>query len=58
MNVSYFIQEMGSGFSAMFVSTVLALVPTALLLAETVMLSHTKFETVASDELLAKTDGE
>ena len=58
MNVSYFIQEMGSGFSAMFVSTVAALVPTALLLAETVMLSHTKFETVASDELLAKTDGE
>lgn len=58
MNVSYFIQQIGSGFGAIFVSGVAALVPTALLLAETVMLAHTRFEAIASDELLSETGEE
>ena len=37
-------------------SSVAALVPTALLLAETYMLSQTKFEIYTCDELIAKLD--
>ncbi len=56
MNVSYFMQEIGQDLSGMALSAVAALVPTALLIAETYMLSQTKFETFASEELLAKID--
>lgn len=41
MNVSYFIQEIGGDISGMFVSSMAAFVPTALLIAETMMLSGT-----------------
>lgn len=56
MNVSYFMQEMGGDLSGMALSGVTALVPTALLIAETFMLAHTKFETFASEELISKVD--
>ncbi len=56
MNVSYFMQEMGADLNGMFLSAVAALVPTALLIAETYMLSQTKFETIACNELLEKID--
>lgn len=58
MNISYFTQEMGQDLSGMFLSALAALVPTALLIAETYMLSSTKFEAFACDELIAKIDGE
>ena len=58
MNVSYFMQEMGGDLGGMFLSAVAALVPTALLIAETFMLSQTKFDIYACEELVAKTDRE
>ncbi len=54
MNISYFMQEIGGDLSGMFLSSVAALVPTALLIAETYMLSQTKFETSACDGLISK----
>ena len=58
MNISYFMQEMGGDLGGMFLSAVAALVPTALLIAETFMLSQTKFDIYACEELVAKTDRE
>ncbi len=56
MNISYFMQEIGGDLGGLFLSAVAALVPTALLIAETYMLSQTKFEMYASEELIAKLD--
>ena len=56
MNVSYFMQSIGGDLGGMLLAGVAALVPTALLLAETFMLSQTKFEIYACEGLLAKTD--
>lgn len=56
MNVSYFSQEIGGDLSGLLLSLVAALVPTALLIAETYMLSQTKFEIYACEELVAKLD--
>ena len=56
MNVSYFMQEMGGDLGGMLLSAMAALVPTAILIAETYMLSATKFETFACDELISKID--
>ncbi len=56
MNISYFMTEIGGDLQGMFLSFVAALVPTALLIAETLMLSQTKFDIYACDELLAKVD--
>ncbi|MFI3301275.1 MAG: hypothetical protein R3Y28_07650 [Candidatus Gastranaerophilales bacterium] len=56
MNISYFMTEIGGDLQGMFLSLVAALVPTALLIAETYMLSQTKFDIYASDELLSKID--
>ena len=58
MNISYFTQEIGSDMKGLFISCVAALVPTALLIAETIILSHTKFEILASEELIARIDRE
>ncbi len=58
MNSSYFMQEIGGDLSGMFLSIVAATVPTALLIAETFMLSQTQFEKYACEELLAKIDKE
>ncbi len=56
MNVSYFMSETGGDFKGVMLSVVAALVPTALLIAETLMLSQTRFEVWACDELIAKLD--
>lgn len=56
MNVSYFVGEIGGNITGMFLSGVAALVPTALLLAETVMLSHSNFELNALNDLISKID--
>ncbi len=59
MNVSYFMQEIGGGeWSGIFLSIVAALVPTALLVAETFMLSHTQYEIHTCDEILSRLDKE
>ncbi len=56
MNVSYFSQSMGSDLSAMLLSGVAALVVTALLIAETYMLSATRYDIWTLEELIAKVD--
>jgi len=54
MNVSYFMQQWGEDLSGILLSGLAALVPTAILIAETYMLSSTKFETSACDDLISK----
>ena len=56
MNVSYFMTEIGGDMQGLLLSLVAALVPTALLIAETYMLSKTKYDIFVSDSLLAKLD--
>ena len=56
MNVSYFITEIGGDIQGMFLSFVTALVPTALLIAETHMLSATMFKINNYSELLETLD--
>ena len=56
MNVSYFMQEMGGDLSAMFLAALAALVPTAILIAETYMLSNTNFESAICDDVISKLD--
>lgn len=56
MNTSYFFKEIGGDLSGIVISILAALVPTALLIAETYMLSQTKFDIYAAEELLAKID--
>ncbi len=56
MNTSYFMKEIGEDLSGIALSIVAALVPTALLIAETFMLSQTKYDIFACTELLDKRD--
>ncbi len=56
MNVSYFITEIGGDIQGMFLSFVTALVPTALLIAETHMLSSTMFKIHNYGDLLSELD--
>lgn len=56
MNTSYFMTEIGADLNGILLSIVAALVPTALLVAETYMLSKTNYEIFASDSLIAKLD--
>jgi len=56
MNISYFSNEIGQDISGLFLSFMAALVPTALLIAETFLLSGTKFKIYACDEILARVD--
>lgn len=56
MNISYFMTEIGGDLSGMLLSFIAACVPTALLIAETYMLSQTKFDIYACEELIAKID--
>ena len=59
MNVSYFMKEIGGGeWGGIFLSFVAALVPTALLVAETFMLSHTQYEIHTTNEILSRLDKE
>ena len=56
MNVSYFVTELGGDIRGMFLSFVTALVPTALLIAETNLLSSTMQRIHNYKELLAMLD--
>lgn len=56
MNVSYFVTEIGGDIQGMFLSFVTALVPTALLIAETHMLSDTMFKINNYSEVLETLD--
>jgi len=56
MNVSYFSTEIGQDFYGLFLSLMAALVPTALLVAETFLLGGTKFQIYALEEIFAKAD--
>lgn len=56
MNVSYFITEMGGDIRGMFLSFVTALVPTALLIAETHLLGETMFKINNYEELISLRD--
>ncbi len=56
MNVSYFISEIGGDPQGMFLAFVTALVPTALLIAETLMLSGTMFKINNCNEILEALD--
>ena len=54
MNTSYFMNEIGGDLQSILLSIIAALVPTALLIAETYMLSQTKFDIYACESLLDK----
>ena len=56
MNTSYFCTEIGGDLQGILLSIIAASVPTALLMAETYMLSQTKFDISAANDLLAKRD--
>ena len=57
MNSSYFMGELGGDLGGLITSGLAALVPTAILIAETYMLSSTRFESFACDEIVAKIEG-
>lgn len=54
MNSSYFLTEIGGDLQGMLLSIIAALLPTALLIAETYMLSQTKYDIYACEEIIAK----
>ena len=56
MNVSYFMTEIGGDLKGILISIIAALVPTAILIVETYLLSQTCFDMYACDELIAKID--
>ncbi len=56
MNMSYFADEIGGDLQGLLLSVIAALVPTALLIAETYMLSQTKFDICVIEDLLDKKD--
>ena len=56
MNVSYFVTEIGGDIKGMLVSFMAALVPTALLIAETNMLASTMYDIHNCNEALEMLD--
>lgn len=56
MNISYFVTEIGGDLQGMFISFVAALVPTALLIAETNLLSSTMYKINNYNKLLEMLD--
>ena len=56
MNISYFIGVMGGNVIGIVLSIISALVPTAILIAETNMLGSTKFDISLREELIEKVD--
>ena len=56
MNTSYFMTEIGGDFNGIFLSLIAALVPTALLIAETYLLAGTNYSIYAADSLISKLD--
>ena len=58
MNVSYFMQAKGDNLGEMLLCIIAALVVTAILIAETYLLSATKYEKWTLEEIIAKVDKE
>ena len=58
MNISYFMTEIGGSINGVFTSFNAALLPTALLIAETILLASSKFDVYICEELIAKLDKE
>ena len=56
MNTSFFLTEIGADLNGILLSIVAATVPTALLIAETYLLSRTKYELFVCDGLISKLD--
>lgn len=56
MNTSFFMSEIGADLKGILISFIAAMVPTALLIAETYILSSTKYKLFVCDELMAKLD--
>ena len=56
MNTSFFMTEIGADLSGLLLSFVAASVPTALLIAETYILSRTNYELFVCDSLISKVD--
>lgn len=56
MNTSFFMTEIGADLNGIFLSLVAATVPTALLIAETYILSRTNYELFVCDSLISKLD--
>lgn len=56
MNTSFFMTEIGADLSGLLLSFVAASVPTALLIAETYILSRTNYELFVCDSLISKLD--
>ena len=56
MNMSFFAGEIGGDLQGLLLSIIAALVPTALLIAETYMLSQTKFDIAVIEDLMDKKD--
>lgn len=56
MNMSFFAGEIGGDLQGLLLSIIAALVPTALLIAETYMLSQTKFDICVIEDLIDKKD--
>ncbi len=56
MNMSFFAGEIGGDLQGLLLSVIAALVPTSLLIAETYMLSQTKFDICVIEDLMDKKD--
>ena len=54
MNMSFFAGEIGGDLQGLLLSVIAALVPTSLLIAETYMLSQTKFDIAVIEDLMDK----
>ena len=56
MNTSFFMSEIGADLSGLFISLIAASVPTALLIAETYILSSARYELFVCDSIISKMD--
>ena len=54
MNMSFFAGEIGGDLQGLLLSVIAALVPTSLLIAETYMLSQTKFDIAIIEDIMDK----
>lgn len=58
MNISYFMTEIGGEIQGVMLSFIAALLPTAILIAETILTASTRFNVYNCDELISKLDKE
>jgi len=58
MNISYFMANTGEDIKSVFLSSLTAIVPTALLIAQTFILAGAKFDIFACEDIIAKIDKE